>query len=399
MRPWLVHTTHLRLQMLPFYDDTSGGDGSSVLLFVHELAGHLPHLEDLSLSNWMPPPAPHPTTFRMFSTFPALSSLALHRCQFPSLSAFCRMLSALPRLHTLDLVDVSWPLSQHTTQLNGRCGRSSIVTISYGITQKSDRFPEFGDLFEWLATTPTRDSIKCVWGPLASQSKPWPDSVIRFLREAAGRLTSLQAPFKSGFSRLPVAKMVELRELKLGIDIEDGDSSGWGDIVAALSLPRGLRHLERLCFTGVKARVVFDILVISTKPLNKHFVVVCLEMNDEMDRLGPVFSGDMLTGFVEVAFELAVEVSRANRDAKDRWDRDSDWRSDKNKIGRHKFKRDTFRFEEEVDEWGLADGKRDAFRLSNLQEAKLARCFGLKIQEMFPELYSRGVLQVRILAR
>ncbi|RPD64494.1 hypothetical protein L226DRAFT_383667 [Lentinus tigrinus ALCF2SS1-7] len=76
---------------------------------IQELAGRLPNLSLLLLEiNWSDHP-PHPSTFRTFARFKALTTLRLIRCRFPSFAAFRYTITSLPSLDSLAVQFVLWP--------------------------------------------------------------------------------------------------------------------------------------------------------------------------------------------------------------------------------------------------------------------------------------------------
>lgn len=134
---------------------------------IHLLAGHFPGLERLTIDSttdfrdssllW------HPSTFATLSAFPALHTLILERCSFPSFQAIRRMLSAVSRLSTLTLIRVKWPEPKRLPFPHGigaavpghRPAISNLNISRLGSRQQAE-------LLEWLCTTSTIRSIKHV---------------------------------------------------------------------------------------------------------------------------------------------------------------------------------------------------------------------------------------------
>ncbi|KAI0737107.1 hypothetical protein C8Q80DRAFT_437469 [Daedaleopsis nitida] len=155
LRPYLSSTYRLT------FDDCMG----EVPSILHHLASHLPHLEIITLafeSFGSVRPSPHPSTFTVLSGFPALHTLKLRYCTFPSFKALCHMLSAVVRLATLELVAVNWPPPKHTKAvaqpyraIPGR--RPAIVDLAVDWEAQPPV-----ELFQWLCTTSTTRSIKLI---------------------------------------------------------------------------------------------------------------------------------------------------------------------------------------------------------------------------------------------
>ena len=81
----------------------------------HELATQFPNLRSLSIHSSPPSSEPgfltpqHTRALVLFlSSFPCLNALSLEGWKFPSLSAFCRIVTALPGLADLRLSNVDW---------------------------------------------------------------------------------------------------------------------------------------------------------------------------------------------------------------------------------------------------------------------------------------------------
>lgn len=140
----------------------SGGLRRTSPSLLHRLAGHFPNIERLTFKYAFDmisaPSQPHPSTFTIFSGFPALHTLILRDCTLPSFNALCRMITAVLRLATLDLDAVTWPQPKRLI-LPYRTAprrRPAIVTLKMRL-QDTERQ---SDLFQWLCTTSTTRSMK-----------------------------------------------------------------------------------------------------------------------------------------------------------------------------------------------------------------------------------------------
>lgn len=129
--------------------------------YIHCLVGHIPSLGTLRFRqcNWNRTPT-HPSTFTILSGFPVLHTLVLLNCTFPSFSALCHMLSAVSRLATLTLASVQWPppkrLNLPYRTVPGRRPALASLKIDLGCPERQ------AELLQWLCTTSTIHSIRCI---------------------------------------------------------------------------------------------------------------------------------------------------------------------------------------------------------------------------------------------
>ncbi|KAI0762260.1 hypothetical protein C8Q74DRAFT_138961 [Fomes fomentarius] len=129
--------------------------------FTHDLAGNVPKLQTLVLEeiSWTGSYTPHPSAYLAASGFSSLLALVMQRCDFPSFTAVRRLITLLPRLKTLSMVDVEWPKSSHrlsvTTTSNLPRPAIQDLTVHTSIWGMS-----YEPLLRWLCTTPSRYSLR-----------------------------------------------------------------------------------------------------------------------------------------------------------------------------------------------------------------------------------------------
>lgn len=126
--------------------------------YIHRLVGHIPSLETLIFEDfdWNDPPW-HPSTFTIFSGFPALHTLVLLDCTFPSFSTLRHMLSAVSRLAALSLYQVNWPPPKRLNLPSTTRRRPALASLEVNLHHDRE-----AEILQWLCTTPTIRSIKCI---------------------------------------------------------------------------------------------------------------------------------------------------------------------------------------------------------------------------------------------
>ncbi|KIP10552.1 hypothetical protein PHLGIDRAFT_219187 [Phlebiopsis gigantea 11061_1 CR5-6] len=82
-----------------------------------QLSAALPDVPELCISRSFIELAPSSLIATSMGTFTAVTVLALYHCYFGSRDDICRLLVALPRLHTLALDEPSWVLAQRYTSV------------------------------------------------------------------------------------------------------------------------------------------------------------------------------------------------------------------------------------------------------------------------------------------
>ncbi len=143
--------------------------------FVHDFAGRLPYLAQLTLSGpgvqWSSIP-PHPSAFLALSTFPSIGVLELRNCRLPSFACLRRALTIMPSLTELTLFSVQWPGSRalsHLTHGAQRTARPILTSLSiiesaaiHGIFNPPLNFEGFDvrQFLAWLSSTPTSASLR-----------------------------------------------------------------------------------------------------------------------------------------------------------------------------------------------------------------------------------------------
>ncbi|TFK85860.1 hypothetical protein K466DRAFT_174117 [Polyporus arcularius HHB13444] len=141
--------------------------------FVHDFAGRLPNLAQLTLSGpgveWSLIP-PHPSAFLALSTFPSIGILELRNCRLPSFACLRRALTILPSLTKLTLSSVKWPRSTallHLSHGAQRTARPILTSLSIieraaiedGFLAHSQGF-NVRQFLAWLSSTPTSASLR-----------------------------------------------------------------------------------------------------------------------------------------------------------------------------------------------------------------------------------------------
>nr|VWO96852.1 Uncharacterized protein [Ganoderma boninense] len=161
-RPWLASIHRLTFkdqwyryrsggrQFLP--EPISGWRGQYV---VPILAGRLPNLEYLSVCVDWATCQPHPSTFGMFAQFASLREVRFVSCQFPSFSAFRRVLVSLPALEDLTCMWVHWPCSPQPSILAIQTSRPVLQRVVISILCHGCMMA----VLEWLIHTPTRSAL------------------------------------------------------------------------------------------------------------------------------------------------------------------------------------------------------------------------------------------------
>ena len=119
------------------------------------LAGHLPNLEQLCLCVDWARRQPHPSTFGMFARFTALRKMHFDSCNFPSFSAFRRVLVSLPALKDLGCEDVHWPSSPQPSILAIPTARPALEILRVSFPCHCCALA----VLEWLIHTPTRSTL------------------------------------------------------------------------------------------------------------------------------------------------------------------------------------------------------------------------------------------------
>ncbi|PIL24789.1 hypothetical protein GSI_12675 [Ganoderma sinense ZZ0214-1] len=203
------------------------------------LAGRLPNLEYLSLRgvHW-DKREPHPATFGMFAQFTALRQVRLDMCNFPSFSAFRRLLVSLPALKDLTCEDVHWPSAPQLSILSIQTGRPSLELLRLSLTCHSCALA----VLEWLIHTPTRStlvelSLQPDWalGPSRHQTR-LPNRNLDYYAQIFGpsiRHAALDQSDRAGDPRVRISlsSFENLNSLALRIDGLD-----WKDVADMLHL-------------------------------------------------------------------------------------------------------------------------------------------------------------------
>ena len=113
-RPWLLSTRRLIL-----HRGEGPGIPNATRLFIHELGGKFPNLEELRLYDLefdMTESSPYPRKFIALSAFPSLRTLFLWQCRFPSFAAARYTIASLPSLTDLTVALIMWPIIAHSAQ-------------------------------------------------------------------------------------------------------------------------------------------------------------------------------------------------------------------------------------------------------------------------------------------
>ena len=88
------------------------------ILFIHELGGQFPNLEELHLQNlefYMPfVPFPSPRTLAALSAFASVRIVVLRSCSFSSFAAARYTITSLPSLTDLTVAQIMWPIARNT---------------------------------------------------------------------------------------------------------------------------------------------------------------------------------------------------------------------------------------------------------------------------------------------
>ncbi|KAI0737632.1 hypothetical protein C8Q80DRAFT_1276374 [Daedaleopsis nitida] len=242
MQPWLGHVFEIVIR-----DGHAGVHNSErrSQRLIHDFAGQLPGLRALTLRScdWKRRP-PHPSAFRMLSAFPALRTLVLHSCMFPTFRSLCHMISSSPHLTTLRMSDVEWPptpvhwhASAPVTTYTGSRSRPALTHCT--VSASGPPRIRYEDFFRWLSTTPT--TVSLVEFSCYEHGKAWSTSTVEFLSRAARTVRCIKQLSLTDLHRLPIAALVELRALTLRLDAQDP----WAPLASAFGIFEG-HHLREL---------------------------------------------------------------------------------------------------------------------------------------------------------
>lgn len=172
--------------------------------FILDLPSHTPNLTCLELFfvDWIEH-SPHPATFRAFSQFSSVTTFAVHECRFPSFTAFRQAIVSLPSLTTLTLGNFIWPPEpeQSTWRLTCYQARPKLQTLIVTPQLPSSGTGMFA-LFPWILRTPTKHTLRhlvlCPGSALSLDPDPEHRNMTRFLEAVAPSLLSLRIDFLSG---------------------------------------------------------------------------------------------------------------------------------------------------------------------------------------------------------
>ena len=143
--------------------------------------------------------APHPSAYLAVSGFLSLQTLGLYWCTFPSFNAVRRLITALPSLTVLRMIEVDWRQPQHNlvvTPPHIGSGRPAIVELSLFL-----RAVQYQHVSAWLGVTPSRASLRRLslvahddshFFPLTPDQ--WSDAYTRLLRAVGPQLECLELP-------------------------------------------------------------------------------------------------------------------------------------------------------------------------------------------------------------
>ena len=172
-RPWLLPTRTLSLH--GWTSELKCGQNGRVIqgLPLLELAGHAARLEciDLRFLDWAVAGfCPHPRTLAALHAFASVHTMRLYHCNLPSFDVFRRIVTALPKLSTLDWTKVEWPEAKSEMELvllarNFSKGFSSPALSSLvfgGHYHNKASIKSLQILLRWLSLTPSRSTLRTV---------------------------------------------------------------------------------------------------------------------------------------------------------------------------------------------------------------------------------------------
>ncbi|KAI0742314.1 hypothetical protein C8Q80DRAFT_899928 [Daedaleopsis nitida] len=246
MKPWLQRIQNLKIE------PNRRSDGLRMQQFILDIAGRLPNLHFLNITglDWTTSP-PHPTTYRTFTSLHALEELVLYRVTFPAFGALRRILVSLPKLRSVQLQDLRWPLTRTEYMLMStprHMWGPAVVDLSV-----HDRDGWSAELFRWLALTQTKHSMRRF--NLDCGDRAWPQSCIDFVTVTARLVTELYYPhLTADLRRLPIPTMVSLRVLNIDMDRRDP----WMNLAIALEELPGT-HLQKLRLANVRVAYPYSI--------------------------------------------------------------------------------------------------------------------------------------------
>ncbi|KAI0757751.1 hypothetical protein C8Q80DRAFT_119197 [Daedaleopsis nitida] len=194
MRWWLSYVLNVKISdpWSPLGKEAPRLDERRTNRFIHEFAGRLPNLQELSFedADWIIRP-PHPSVSVVCRNFSSVRQLALFRCRFPSFGAFRSMLASFPHLEHLDIFAIAWPGAQLSPiPMAVHDGSPSLRTF-----RMSAGGPELCAIAitRWLALTRTARTVKDV-----HLGKFFASTYLAFLQAAAASLTTLGTPLLTG---------------------------------------------------------------------------------------------------------------------------------------------------------------------------------------------------------
>ena len=161
--PWLPSTR--RITLSPSFPGKTSADGRAMCiaprLFMRELSGRFPNLEELELINvnWDTRESSiPPRMFILLSAFASVRTLLLANIRFPSSGTMRCTITALPSLTDLRMDNIKWPISRSVRQLRS--------TRKSQLLGKVRRFQLYGldsaleeEMIEWFPFTSLGTSL------------------------------------------------------------------------------------------------------------------------------------------------------------------------------------------------------------------------------------------------